>query len=93
MPDRRPKFQVGDLVRHRASGTLAVVSEIHGGCKFHGLNFTRCGQDCTRDFLGSYTLNREFGDSFSCGELVLEMHENRSPLTTVSTAREGDGSC
>lgn len=71
MSDREPKFQVGDLVRHRASGTLAVVSKIHTWCKVH-VHIIRCDQDCRQNFRGSYTLKREFGDSFSCDELVLE---------------------
>jgi hypothetical protein len=80
MSDREPKFQVGDLVRHRASGTPVVISQVHTGCKLHGSGTASCSVNCgSGAFIGSYTLHREFGDSFSCDELLLELAEIDSP--------------
>jgi len=74
MPDRKPKFQVGDLVRHRASKEVALVVESQEGCTTRHKPYQFfCGPDCKRGFCGRYILTRTFGDEFVADEGCLEL--------------------
>jgi len=74
MSGRQPKFQVGDLVQHRASKEVALILEIQEGCTTpHKPYQFFCGPNCKRGFCGHYTLARTFGDSFSADEGCLEL--------------------
>jgi hypothetical protein len=76
---RQPKFNVGDLVKHRASGELAVISQVdyetnHSqGCGWHSNPFlVYCGCDGLA-FTGSYEVSTGIAEGRLVQEEVLEI--------------------
>lgn len=80
-----PRFKRGDLVRHRASGELAVVLAparscvVHRGMDAFGAHGPRLGgphPDCRFEFNGSYDLDLGFKqDVLTAEEYLLEAVE------------------
>lgn len=81
---RKPKFDRGDLVRHRASGEQAVITEVCTSCMTpehqgmaaaiaHGPRMTPPNQPCRQEFSGLYSLSTGFG-KYKCAveEYLLE---------------------
>lgn len=82
MPD--PKFQRGDLVRHRASGEVAVVVDHgrrctkHAGDPYTYAHLRGWRDDCVFEFNGSYDLDLGFReDVVTVEEFLLEAVEAR----------------
>ena len=70
-------WQLGQLVRHRASGERAVIVVLEEHCSTHGSfsvhHLTGDGQGCDMKFVGWYQLDFGFGkDRISVDELLIE---------------------
>lgn len=76
---RKPKFEKGDLVRHRASGELGIISYVGVVCLTHpGLDALSVehlsGVKCEWAFSGSYSVSLGFTkDSFDTPEFEIEL--------------------
>ncbi len=73
---REPKFKVGDVVKHKASGERAVVLALYVKCvnPEHRIG-TQCLCDlaaCIREFTGTYVAANTFGEKGNCDEEEIE---------------------
>ncbi len=88
MTNTEPKFNVGDLVRHRASGKLVIVTGQNYRC-IEPAHVTRFGHVisprplrplCKPGFAGTYNVSVDFGDELEfVSELLLETIEEDTP--------------
>lgn len=86
----KPKFQQGDLVRHRASGRLAVVARLVQHCvepehqgaanefRAHGPRIAPPDPPCRLEFSGHYDLNLNFEETVKAAEYLLEKADAES---------------
>ena len=85
-----PKFAVGDLVRHRASGERGVVVGLPRQCTNPDQAYTIFGSphsDCRTEWTGCYELSMGVGQSATVPEVELEAAEHdERPRTRVEGA-------
>jgi len=87
----KPRFEPGDVVRHKASGERGVITGVGMRCTVHlGIRAIAClgkSDECEREFDGTYDLSATLGTTLDdVSEGVLET--TYSPSHPDTRARE-----
>ncbi|MDH4319407.1 MAG: YccV family DNA-binding protein [Desulfobulbaceae bacterium] len=75
----KPKFEIGDTVRHKTSGERGVITGAISSCTEHTIGIQCYANDfnCQTEFTGKYEISTGFNSEIEVDEILIEYTEGK----------------